>query len=285
MDDNTYPRAFLLKPLIAAMLAIIASTASPAWAAPGDADNDGIPDIDEQDADLNNDGIVDGPYISQIFLVEDFGTGNSRSSSPYTTYTYKANGDIYDGEYAIGKPQNTGGFWMNYGGAITEDHTPGDVDGRWFSVNGDYTPGEFYRRTIPGITQGATYFFSGWVIDTQATTNNPNIKFEIRDAANNILDTKDVPVPLEMTWTEGKLLFKSSDGSDIDLILRNNAPGGNGNDLALDDILFEVIYPDSDGDGVPDYQDTDSDNDGIPDSVEGNGDSDGDGIPDYLDRC
>ena len=40
---------------------------------------------------------------------------------------------------------------------------------------------------------------------------------------------------------------------------------------------------DSDGDGTPDYRDTDSDNDGIDDSLEGVIDTDGDGIPDYLD--
>ena len=40
---------------------------------------------------------------------------------------------------------------------------------------------------------------------------------------------------------------------------------------------------DSDGDGTPDYRDTDSDNDGINDSLEGVVDTDGDGIPDYLD--
>ncbi|MES2709712.1 MAG: hypothetical protein V4726_24145 [Verrucomicrobiota bacterium] len=46
--------------------------------------------------------------------------------------------------------------------------------------------------------------------------------------------------------------------------------------------------PDSDGDGVPDFQDLDDDNDGIPDLIEdpsGNGtkDTDGDGIPDVVD--
>lgn len=40
---------------------------------------------------------------------------------------------------------------------------------------------------------------------------------------------------------------------------------------------------DTDGDGLPDYVDTDSDNDGIDDSLEGTNDFDGDGIPDYLD--
>ena len=40
---------------------------------------------------------------------------------------------------------------------------------------------------------------------------------------------------------------------------------------------------DTDGDGIPDYQDTDSDNDGIDDATEGTTDTDGDGIPDYVD--
>lgn len=40
---------------------------------------------------------------------------------------------------------------------------------------------------------------------------------------------------------------------------------------------------DSDGDGIPDWQDFDSDDDGISDKVEGAGDTDGDGDPDYLD--
>jgi len=45
----------------------------------------------------------------------------------------------------------------------------------------------------------------------------------------------------------------------------------------------EGATTDSDGDGIPDYQDLDSDNDGILDSVEGIVDTDNDGIPDYLD--
>jgi hypothetical protein len=40
---------------------------------------------------------------------------------------------------------------------------------------------------------------------------------------------------------------------------------------------------DSDGDGVPDFRDLDSDNDGIPDGVEGTADLDGDGLPNFID--
>ncbi|MBT8088468.1 MAG: OmpA family protein, partial [Gammaproteobacteria bacterium] len=40
---------------------------------------------------------------------------------------------------------------------------------------------------------------------------------------------------------------------------------------------------DTDGDRMPDYLDTDSDNDGIADSLEGTNDFDNDGVPDYID--
>ncbi|MEZ4403243.1 MAG: hypothetical protein R3B06_24675 [Kofleriaceae bacterium] len=40
---------------------------------------------------------------------------------------------------------------------------------------------------------------------------------------------------------------------------------------------------DSDGDGTPDFRDTDSDNNGRPDGVDGAGDVDGDGQPDFAD--
>jgi hypothetical protein len=40
---------------------------------------------------------------------------------------------------------------------------------------------------------------------------------------------------------------------------------------------------DTDGDGLPDYQDDDSDNDGIPDATDGTYDFDDDGIPNFQD--
>ena len=98
----------------------------------------------------------------------------------------------------------------------------------------------------------------------------------------------------------------------------NNAPGGNGNDLALDDIRIAQTLCDTDRDGVADIFDLDNENDGIPNIIEaamvvnpdpdenattmgpswvdanGNGmhdafevlspnDFDGDGVPNYLD--
>ncbi len=41
---------------------------------------------------------------------------------------------------------------------------------------------------------------------------------------------------------------------------------------------------DSDGDGIPDFRDEDSDNNGIPDADESTMDTDGDGLPDFADQ-
>jgi hypothetical protein len=44
-----------------------------------------------------------------------------------------------------------------------------------------------------------------------------------------------------------------------------------------------TLYPDTNGDGTPDYIDPDSDGDSIPDSIEGSGDADGDGQSNFRD--
>jgi len=228
-----------------------------------DTDGDGIPDVVETNVDKNSDGALDGDVIREEVFFEDFGTGE-RTSTLFSEYIYTGTGTIHDGEYSINQP-GVGGPWMHYNGAITEDHTPGDVDGRWLNVNADFNPGAFYRRTITGIAEGAYYYFNGWAIDTFSNTNNPNVRFELFDESNVSLDSMDLPVSLEMTWTQGELLFQSPDGGDVELVLLNNAPGGEGNDLAIDDISLELVISDTDSDGIADHLDLDSDNDGIPD--------------------
>lgn len=55
---------------------------------------------------------------------------------------------------------------------------------------------------------------------------------------------------------------------------------GDGLDDAIAAVPLSVV--DTDGDGVPNFQDTDSDGDGLPDKDEAFNDTNGDGVPDYL---
>ena len=255
----------------------------PGFAAPGDADDDGIPDAIEAEIDIDNDGIADFLFLTEPFFSENFGTGE-QTSSPYTNYEYHAGDEIQDGQYAVIDPGTRTEFWMTDFGNIVEDFTPGDVAGRAFGVNGAFEPGEFYRREMTGLVAGANFLFSAWIINTQPTAAIlPNVRFSIVDSNGNELAVYESGDIVGNDWIQGTMVFEAPDGNNVTLILANNAPGGVGNDLLLDDIEFQVGFRDFDGDGTPDYLDRDSDNDGIGDDIEGLTDSDGDGFPDSID--
>lgn len=84
--------------------------------------------------------------------------------------------------------------------------------------------------------------------------------------------------PLSDFATEGSYI------SHIRVFAENNQPLGDGKVFIILNEKDVIECPDTDGDGIPNYQDIDSDNDGLIDEDEYiMGDSDADGIPDYLD--
>lgn len=83
---------------------------------------------------------------------------------------------------------------------------------------------------------------------------------------------------------ENQLIQNDTDGDGISDSFDVNQTGGT--DADNDGIDDNVILPDSDSDGYPNYLDTDSNNDGVSDGVEGGAsgiDSDVDGIDDNFD--
>jgi gliding motility-associated-like protein len=70
----------------------------------------------------------------------------------------------------------------------------------------------------------------------------PNITFKIETPAGVVLaqfDTGDIPVTTFPIWKQYGFFFTTPSGSPkIVLRMTNNAPGGIGNDIALDDITF-----------------------------------------------
>ncbi|MEP5338361.1 MAG: LamG-like jellyroll fold domain-containing protein [Algibacter sp.] len=134
----------------------------------------------------------------------------------------------------------------------------------------------------------------------------------VHDPTYNICATSE--------WKQFAQQFTTSTETAFIVQFVNTAPGGGGNDLAIDDIEVRQTLCDMDHDSVADIFDLDSDDDGIPDAVEANPtaanltegkghltgvsswddslnnngmhdslesispvDTDGDGIPDYLD--
>ncbi|WP_407264415.1 gliding motility-associated C-terminal domain-containing protein [Tenacibaculum maritimum] len=255
-----------------------------------DSDNDGVSDVCDLDDD--NDGILDTVEYESCNaasfrlqgLFDDFGTGTTRTSTPYisNSYSFISTGNTVDGGYCIINTPNPGAAdyasWGTYG-----DHTPGDIDGKMLIINAANLPGEFYRRSLTGIIPNTKAELSFWTRDICGNncTVTPNVTYSILDSSNNVLATATTGNFPSSDWLNYKLTVDVGTNTELQFVLINNAPGGGGNDLAIDDISFTNIVCDADNDGIPNHLDLDSDNDGCNDAIESGGaDVNDDGLVD-----
>lgn len=117
-------------------------------------------------------------------------------------------------------------------------------------VNASTAPGEFFKETIGGLCTGTIFEFSAYVINVLKPTaagNKPNLTFIIESTDGTELGKYSTGNILETPSPEGKkygMIFTTPVGiSQVTLKIINNAPGGNGNDLAIDDITFRACGP------------------------------------------
>lgn len=127
------------------------------------------------------------------------------------------------------------------------DHT-GNPDGYYMLVNASSDPSNFYIQTINGLCEGTTYQFAAWILNMCSVMGiKPNITFTIEKTDGTIIgkyDTGDIPIVNPVTWTQYGLYFTTPAGvNTVVLRMRNNSPGGVGNDLGLDDITFRAAGP------------------------------------------
>jgi large repetitive protein len=191
--------------------------------------------------------------LGDAIVNQDFGTGTNPGAAlgaTATNYTYTT-GCPNDGSYAMRSSIiscNAG--WHN----VPQDHTPGDVNGYMMLINASYTAGQFYNQTVTGLCGNSTYEFSSWImnilLNTACTTNAnrfPNITFRIETTAGALIQsftTGNVAGATTPTWVRQATFFTTPAGvSTVVLKLINNAPGGCGNDLVLDDIQFRPCGP------------------------------------------
>ncbi|MFV8378401.1 choice-of-anchor D domain-containing protein [Flavobacterium sp. LB3R33] len=321
-----------------------------------DDDNDGILDATEElNCNNANGRKVDYKFLNETFGTGGKTSSFTAAYNATTTYCYEdgivgtnttecpsqSTWILDDGEYTVvskitgtvaSDPENIHGDLAWYNG---EDHTTGDTNGRMAVFNASFTPGTFYETTITGILSNLPITYSFWVLNIMAPSTFPgsilpNVTVEFYDLSNNLLttfNTGDIGrcsgSTTDNTCTQGvwKQFTTSVNLGNVNAFtirFKNNAPGGGGNDLALDDILISQTLCDLDNDGVADMFDLDADNDGIEDVIEaglgslsnakgkidvswvdtnGNGlhdsgesvaalpalDSDGDGVPNYID--
>jgi len=176
---------------------------------------------------------------------DDFGSGTAGSYGPaltgQTSYHYmNTSTSTREGYYKISGNAN-----VLFGGAASlNDHTSGNGTGYMMIVDAGYDLNEFFRRRFNGLVIGATYNFSAWIanINTGGAIK-PNVTFKVVDPTNyNTLATNTTGDITTAGWQQYTLSFTAT-ATSIDLILSNNSIGGNGNDLALDDISFTLVAP------------------------------------------
>jgi len=190
----------------------------------------------------------EGSLGANIFTDGDFGSGsaNIQQTDPQIApgYTYTTVTSPVDGFYII---TNNTGQWPDLFSTwlAISDNSP-DPEGYMMVVNASFSPGIFYREEITNLCENTFYQFSADIINLirPPVTGHidPNVDFLID--GQSAFSTGNISQ--SGTWNTYGFFFKTDPGvTTLILELRNNAPGGLGNDLALDNITFRPCGPEA----------------------------------------
>ncbi len=199
----------------------------------------------------------------------NFGTGSSTpsTSTPLppgrTTYNFQNYGSASpnDGNYAIVNQLNQNTFSGNWHNAF--GHTTGTVNDQMMVVNAAAVPGTFYTEMLT-VPPNQNIEFSAWILNLIKASSplsspiRPNISFVINrigvDDNNNgtidelgegqvVTNSGLVPMANTPTWFNYGAIINTGNATQIEYRLVNNAPGGLGNDLLLDDLFAAPCSP------------------------------------------
>jgi len=170
--------------------------------------------------------------------------------SATTNYQYVSGDCPNDGFYTV--RNNTSACFGNSWHSINSDHT-GDGGGYFMLVNASIQPSAFYLDTVRGLCGNSTYEFAAWIMNVllpsscSSAGNQPNLTFSIERTDGTVLqsyNSGNIASTATPTWKQYGFFFTTpAAGADIVLRIVNNAAGGCGNDLALDDITFRPCGP------------------------------------------
>ncbi|MDQ6889209.1 MAG: T9SS type B sorting domain-containing protein [Bacteroidota bacterium] len=172
-----------------------------------------------------------------------FGAGANpgpKLSAATTNYQYAANACPVNGFYTL----LNSGIECNYGWHILKSDHTGNPNGYFMLVDASFEPGDFYLDTVKNLCANTTYEFASWMLNMKYFIQGirPNITFTIETILGQVLqsyNSGDIPVEQTIIWKQYGFYFTTpANVNKIVLRMTNNAPGGEGNDLALDDITF-----------------------------------------------
>jgi hypothetical protein len=131
---------------------------------------------------------------------------------------------------------------------LSSDHTAGDIDGNMLLVNAAPDGGVFLSIPVDGLKSNTTYELTLWVINLCRPTKKcpylllPSLSVRLVTPEGRMVAsvaTSDLPRVQEPRWSQYQIYFTTpASASKLRLVMADNAPGGCGNDFALDDITF-----------------------------------------------
>lgn len=188
----------------------------------------------------------------------DFGSGNIDDLNTADLYNYQR---VYrfcptDGHYSFA-PYTSGCFNDDWH-TLSSDHTAGGKQGNMLLVNAAPIGGVFLSAPVNGLKGNTTYELSLWVINLCRPTKKcpflllPSLSIRLVTAEGKIVAnivTRDLPRVEEPSWSQHKVFLTTpASTANLRLVMADNAPGGCGNDFAIDDIAFrecviKVVQP------------------------------------------
>ena len=202
-------------------------------------------------------------------IVPGYTKVNLGSNSPQDNYysianNTSANGTTNNaGPYApSSNPDRVfNGFWD-----IIGDHTgasnpvtgnpptpAGQPGGYMLVVNAAYPTGEAFRDTIKNVCPNTNYEFSAWIrnicgkcgIDSNSNaTYTPGVLPNLAYAINDVDYFTTGNIAYDQKWVKRGFIYKTGPAeTQFTITIKNNAPGGGGNDWVIDDIKLATCYP------------------------------------------
>ena len=187
----------------------------------------------------------DGNLGENIFTAGDFGSGgpNIVPTDPGIApgFQYQPAPPPQDGFYTI-----TADMRQWNGTFPTWDAFPDNSNGQggyMMVVNAAFEPGKFYEQQVDDLCENTLYQFTADVRNVLKTGTNglrPDVSFLINDEIRFTTG----PIGETERWNQYGFTFTTEPGqTSVTLALSNNAPGGFGNDLAIDNITFRACGP------------------------------------------
>ena len=232
---------------------------------------------------IQNSGLCANFSSASFTADSSFGSGNVQNRTlpaivpGYNKVLLNAN-DPGDGNYAIanntsptqktintgaatGNPDRVFGVWDIIGDhtgaanpSVGNPPTAKNANGGYMLVvNAAFPTGEAFRQTISDLCPNTNYEFSAWVrnicgycgIDQNSkSTNKPGVLPNLTFAVNDIDYYTTGDISWDQEWKKRGFLYKTgANETSFTISIRNNAPGGGGNDWVLDDIKLATCYP------------------------------------------